>query len=285
MKKTIIWLSVVMVVSFLLSAVFFFNSGAFDFNYGYVTGTNAKTLLGEVNNFTLLKFSGSSCTNTNINQTISKSLGDISNLQISSLSTDVLIKSENVSVATFNLFGTGCNHELVQSQNGSDFGVSINYPTFNSWFSGIGTNLKLEIILPLNYSGNLEINSVSGDISSMKLNLSSCSLTSVSGTMKLNNLYCQNEYLKTTSGDIKLNNGSLENIKTISGDVNLQNVIVDKNSTIQIVSGGVKIFPTNNSNFNLNYKTVSGDFRGTKFYGEGENKLFVKTTSGDLRIE
>ena len=284
MKKAIIWLSAIIVVSFLLSAVFFFNSGAFDFNYGYVTGTNAKTLLGELNNFTFVKFSGNSCTNANINQTVTKNLENISNLYISSLSTDVLITSKNVSKATFNLYGTGCNHKLISSENGSNLNINLEYPTFRSWFSGIGTSLKLKIILPENYSKNIYLNTVSGEINYFGSNLTSCNLKTVSGDMHLSNVYCQNENLKTTSGEINLNNGSLENIKTTSGDIKLKNVLIDKNSQIQTVSGEVLLYPTSNSNFNLNYITTSGDFHGNKSYGNTNNSLKVKTTSGDLFV-
>lgn len=43
-----------MFCSLLLSTLFFFNSGMFDFNYGYVTSENAKTILYELEEYVFL---------------------------------------------------------------------------------------------------------------------------------------------------------------------------------------------------------------------------------------
>ena len=283
--KTIIILVSIMLASALVGALFFFSSGVFDFNYGYVTGANAKNLSVEVENFLSSRFISGGCNAGIINQTITGSLANVSNLKINSISTDLVITSANVSKATFNLYGTGCEHKLVSLENQSNLEVYIKYPIYRSWFSGVNTHLKLNVVLPLNYSKDFVVNSVSGEVKYLGSNLNSCEIYSVSGDLDLQNVYCKNEYLKTTSGEVHLNNGNLGNVKTISGDVNLNNVLIDKDSSIQTVSGEVNILPLSASNFAVNYKTVSGDFSGEKIFGSGDNDLYVKTTSGDLRIK
>lgn len=284
MKKAIIFLSILMIISFALSTLFFFNSGVFDFNYGYVTGENAKGLNLELGNFFSSKFGGESCNLTHINQTLIFDTTNIENIKVSSISTDIKIGNKKSNKATFNLAGTGCNQKLNSSRDESNLDVSIVYPLFKSWISKLNTNLVLTIYLPENYSNNLVVNSISGDVYQNSNNLSDCSIESVSGDLKLNNLYCNNLILKTTSGDINLLNGRINNAKTISGDINLERIDINNDLNLKTVSGDVNIYPTKDSKFEINFNTISGDLNKENSYGPSTNKVYVKTTSGDLKI-
>jgi DUF4097 and DUF4098 domain-containing protein YvlB len=284
MKKTIIILSSMMLISFLLSSLFFFNSGVFDFNYGYVTGENAKDLTSKLNNFTFMKFGGENCEIINIDESIKTSLENVSSLEISSISTDIIVKPTIENEATFTFSGTGCDHKLLSSVKENKLKVYIKYPTYRSWFSNINNDLIFEIYLPQEYLDELILTSVSGEINFENHNLTSCNLESVSGDIILENVYCNESLIKTTSGEVEINGGNLDKIKTVSGDVDLEKIQINKDSRIETVSGEVTILPTNESNFKLVFNTVSGEKQIENIYGKDKNDLIVKTVSGDLMI-
>ena len=284
MKKALIFLSTLMIVSFALSAMFFFNSGVFDFNYGYVTGENARSLNLDLSNFFSEKFGGENCELDQINQTLVFDKKSFDNIKISSISTDVKLIPTDENKSKFILKGTGCNQRLNYSLDSNSLNVNIIYPIFKSWVSKINTNLVLEVYLPENYTKNISISSVSGDINLDDNKFLYCDVNSVSGDLKLENIYCNDANIKTTSGDINLETGKLNKFKTTSGDINLEKIIIKNDLDIKTISGDVKIIPDIDSEFKVVFNTISGEFHEGNSYTLSDNVVYVKTTSGDLRI-
>ena len=256
----------------------------FDFSYGYVTSGNAKNVNFEINEKILGNIIGGECNITSINQINNLNLGNISNLKVSSLNTDVKIISTKDTNSSFHLYGRGCNHTLVYEIINETMNVYIEYPKHRSLFSKINTNLNLEIKVPENHLNQMVLDSISGDINGENLDLDFCEINTVSGDINLENILCTNSFIETTSGDINQKQGSLEKIKTTSGDINLENININKNSNIETISGDVNILSDFKSSFKIIFNTVSGDFNGFRGNGDEKNTLFVKSTSGDLEV-
>jgi len=143
--------------------------------------------------------------------------------------------------------------------------IEVKNLTSNGQFlvESMSGNINLEEIK----SENLKVESVSGDILTNKCIEKIADFKSVSGNVLIN--FCENiNFVKTTSGDIKV-----------------LNYFVKKDINFETISGEVDLELLKNSSFNLEFKSVSGNLENDFVNVEkGENNLFVKTTSGDLKI-
>ena len=158
----------------------------------------------------------------------------------------------------------------------------------------------------INNSGNSLIRSSSGNIDINNINSENINIRSISGEIICDYIKINEEfYSETSSGDIKVRNleNSGSNFKSISGEVTLINLeeinsiatssgniiiedyLVKNELNIKSVSGEVELDLIEDSSIDLKFESVSGDLDNNfgDVYG-GNNKIFVKTTSGDLRI-
>ena len=204
----------------------------------------------------------------------------------------------------------------------------INY-SFN-FLDGLNKSETITIYIPKNFNKDLEVKTVSGSINLQDLQLEKIRCSSTSGYIKIEDLQIQEELnLKSVSGDITLNqvNSNLIDINTTSGRIETYKVIAKtirstttsgnvefmgtcnkfkhnttsgnleasfnkmfKEATISSVSGDVNIEIHENDGFKVEYDTVSGDLT-SKFsldnymYKKDIAKIIVKTTSGNLKIE
>lgn len=185
----------------------------------------------------------------------------------------------------------------------------------------IGINLSrttMDIYIPETILEELKINAVSGDVTLEGITVLEFYLETVSGDIKVQELaaekiridsvsgsiaikdYAGNINAGSTSGDISLiggeNNNDLD-ASTISGDISIeQDVMSDMN--IASISGDVKIKLPKDSQFYLDFSTVSGNIKhdfdmkisssgrrslgGT--VGDGGSRIMINTTSGDAAI-
>lgn len=123
--------------------------------------------------------------------------------------------------------------------------------------------------------GNL--NSTSGDINLLKGN--SINANTVSGNIDV--LEARDVNLKSTSGDIDiqdLNGGG--DLKTISGDVEIKRFMINKNSSINTVSGEVDINMLNDAKVKAVTRNGDKDIKGL----DGGYELNINTTSGDITV-
>jgi DUF4097 and DUF4098 domain-containing protein YvlB len=133
---------------------------------------------------------------------------------------------------------------------------------------GAVSSLQIKIEIPESYSGQLNLSTVSGDISANNFKPQSLILKSVSGNISFADL---------NSPDIQL--------KTVSGDVNLDNVLAQKLEAIT-TSGDVSIhFPGLQDDIKFDIQTVSGDINNlNNSTGKASRQYRVNTVSGDVEI-
>lgn len=158
----------------------------------------------------------------------------------------------------------------------------------------------------INNSGNSIIRSSSGNIDINNINSEDISLRSISGEITCEDIKGNNEfYSETSSGDIKVRNleNSEGNFRSISGEITLINLkeinsittssgnikiigyLVNNELNIKSISGEVELDLIEDSSVDLRFESVSGDLDNDfgDVYG-GDNNVYVKTTSGELRI-
>ncbi|WP_160680548.1 DUF4097 family beta strand repeat-containing protein [Clostridium sp. C8-1-8] len=260
----------------------------------------------------------------NLNDEVDKSLSGINNIDLSFVSSDLTFhdydKNEIKVVLTGNLktsFAT-----TAPKLEGSTDGDTVKVSLENKSFLGIGSyslNSKIDIYMPKDYSKNLSVSTVSSEINLSDKQLNNLHLNSTSGNIKLSNIKVDSLNAKTVSGDItgssvitnktetqtvsgKVLLDKFEGVSSsssVSGDIsfNYQNVIGDISA--HSTSGDIILKLPKDCSFNLDASSTSGDM-STKFslensssgkrslsgtYGNGNNKLSLHTTSGDINVD
>ena len=122
--------------------------------------------------------------------------------------------------------------------------------------------------------GEININTVSGDIEASTAAARKAKLSTVSGDCSLDEIQADNVEINTTSGDITLGLDRCDkaDLNTISGEVRL----------LSLPDGGAKI----------DFDHVSGDLHAQNYssegkeyvFGQGKCKVSVSTVSGDLTV-
>lgn len=155
---------------------------------------------------------------------------------------------------------------------------------------------------------NCNINTTSGEIISNILNCEEGKIKSISGNINISSVTANKIEMETTSGDIEFDNiQGKTNVKTVSGeieieklqgsidgkstsgDISLNKFLINSESRIHTVSGEVEIYLDETSSCTIEAKTTSGDTsfpNGRNVIGvEPYNKLYIETTSGDIRVK
>lgn len=206
----------------------------------------------------------------------------------------------------------------------SDFNVSVNNGilevkhnrSFDFCIGFCFTSRRAILYLPQSFSGEIKIETDSGDVRIPDLRSSDMIINTVSGDVSVSG--AKNISVKTTSGEVDINNvtdlkvstksgdieimdvsnvsgdtisGSLEifrlrdsiDFKTTSGDIDLSDVILNRNSKLSTVSGDVEIERINL--VNVITSTVSGDTEVYTMDRTSKIELNIKTTSGDIEVK
>ncbi len=136
-------------------------------------------------------------------------------------------------------------------------------------------------------SDELLIKSISGEVSCEYIEvLNSFNVETSSGDIKVKNLLNEYGEFKSISGEIDIENSKkINSIKTTSGDINIKNLEIDNDLYIQSISGEVYLDFIEGSLIDLEFDSGSGDLDNSfgNIY-KGKNRVYVKTTSGDLDI-
>ncbi|MDD3197471.1 MAG: DUF4097 family beta strand repeat-containing protein [Eubacteriales bacterium] len=148
---------------------------------------------------------------------------------------------------------------------------------------------------------NLKINLSSGGISADEMLLEQYGIKVSSGNVKLNSLKGTGD-IKTTSGSISIDSYEGSGLlKSTSGNVNLGLKMLTDDLDIELTSGGANIRILQSApDFSCDFDVVSGSIRTNfgdvddeiagasfdyDFIDDANNKLRIKTTSGNLKVE
>ncbi|MCT4592934.1 MAG: DUF4097 domain-containing protein [Anaeromicrobium sp.] len=190
-------------------------------------------------------------------------MDNISNICITGVTEDIIIIPEDRKDMKIQLQGNvfdDLKHELSLSKNGSSLNIEVTYD--DSMLLGYSL-MKLQVFIPKDYKGTMNVETTSGDLSmTKKLSLENLSVDLTSGNIYLKDINANNLSLNSTSGDIE-------------GEY-----LVTNNAKINLVSGDISL---NNFAGNLRGKSISGDIKVT--YEKFNNDVNLESTSGDLIID
>ncbi len=189
--------------------------------------------------------------------------------------------------------------ELVADLKNGVLTISITYPkTITIGLINI-SNLYLDVYVPDDFSKDIRVTTVSGNLDIEKLSIENFSFNSISGHLKADLLSAKTLMIKTTSGKVNLNEieGKI-GAETISGEITAVLKSFNDNLTLKTVSGEVNLSLPDDSEFRFKLGSVSGrivnEF-GSKItfadssklegsVGEGGFNIAVNTVSGNIEI-
>lgn len=210
---------------------------------------------------------------------------EINKIYIDIVSTDINIISTNEKEIRVHFYGEVSTNKkmelpsLVAYQSGDELRIEIIQP--KTILIGISIwRTKLDIYIPEDSIEVLRVDTISSDTSVNNLKVDKFDLGTVSGDFKGESLFAGNIKLNSTSGDISLKDytGDAE-INAVSGDVVLEDGSQNDNIEVVIVSGDVYVKQEDSSNMNI--RTTSGDI-GISFSEDAQFYLKAKTVSGDI---
>jgi len=279
-QKMVIWLVVIAVVSLTIAAIAFFNTENYMVNFR------------DRNDF-----EGNS-----IDEVTTFGIDQLKEIYIHSVSSDVSVFSTDEEDIKIYFYGRSALKsektlpKLITNLEGSKLKIEIKYPKIIFY----NANVVLDVYIPQDYTGNINIDAVSADVDISNLDINNFQCKTVSGDLKIKSLGSDNLTLKTTSGEVNIMDftGNLE-ADSVSGDINARYRIFDNNIDVKTISGKVEIDLPQNAEFYLKTNTVSGEvvarfpitiisfnkmnqLEGT--VGTGDNSIIIDTVSGDIYI-
>jgi len=247
----------------------------------------------------------------------------INKIYVDLVSTDIKVIPTDEEEITVHLYGEVSTNKdmelpsLVAYQSGDELRIEIIQKKMI--FFGINIwRTKLDIYIPEDSIEVFKADTTSSDMDVSTLKVNEFEFNSVSGDFKGESLSANDIKLKSTSGDISLNDytgdvdvdlisgdavlengGQNENIKigTVSGDIYIEQEDAS-NINVRVTSGDIEINLSEDAQFFLNVKTVSGHIENTfpikitssgrrnleGVVGSGEKQIDVSTTSGDISL-
>lgn len=267
---------------------------------------------------------------SSVYQTSNVSMQNINELNVNAYDSELTvhpIKGDNLEAILTGTYAKNryeYNLNLSVEKSGNSVLVKIVYP--NNQIILINKNLKLDIGVPENYSGQLNLETTSGNLKANNLkteklsvkstsgeisiedinNSGDSSIVSTSGNIDVGNLITSSSKFKSTSGEITITDSeNINSIQTTSGNIEVNRYSPENNANFETTSGNIEIdgySPRNNASFEttsgevtfnlkdgssvlVEFKSVSGDLKNS--FGDilnGKYNIYVKTTSGNLRI-
>ncbi|MEK2646976.1 DUF4097 family beta strand repeat-containing protein [Bdellovibrio sp. BCCA] len=147
--------------------------------------------------------------------------------------------------------------------------------------------LDVHIEVPASFAQELDVVTVSGNVTVENLNVDELELKTVSGDIALNQVSANKIEMKSVSGNLNAEGASIKKIegKSVSGNLAFANSL-PADIDLTSVSGDVKMKLVKNDKTQFALKSVSGDIKNA--HGSNKNGNYnvkVSTTSGDIEIE
>ncbi len=279
-RKIVIWLVVIAVVSLTIAAIAFFST------------ENYMVSFRDRNNF-----EGNS-----IDEVKTFGIDQLKEIYIHSVSSDVSVFSTDEEDIKVHFYGRSALKsekalpKLITNLEGSKLKIGIEYPKVLFY----NANVVLDVYIPQDYREDVIIDTVSADVDISDLDINNFHCKTVSGDLRIESLGSDKLTLNTTSGDVDIVDFS-GNLKadSVSGDIDVGYRVFDNNVDVKTISGEVKIDLPQNAEFYLKTNTVSGEvvarfpitiisfnkmnqLEGT--VGTGDNRIIVDTVSGDIYL-
>jgi lia operon protein LiaG len=242
-----------------------------------------------------------------IDSTGNVSTDGVDKITIRSVSSEVKISTHNSDQVNAHFYGNvvGFNKEnvpyLIVEKNGDEALVRIVYPLRTG--VNIREETKLNVLIPEDWNHNIEIKSISGDITADQLTGGDITLNTTSGNIKISEIKAKDnisvssisgncsidksisDYAKinTSSGDIIIDSLEAEDIKfrTISGDAKL-NITADE-AELDSTSGNIVAEFTDGFE-KISAKSISGNVK-LGIPGKAEFTADLKTLSGSINCK
>ncbi|OQA22553.1 MAG: hypothetical protein BWY60_00200 [Actinobacteria bacterium ADurb.Bin346] len=278
LKKTIIILASIMVISFLITGIILYTTGG-------VSAVAARA--------------------AQITASKTFESGQINEVLINTVNTNINVLPAGDNKISIDFYGSVTSNtakglpELVAYEKNGILSITITYPrTIVAGLINL-SNLYLDVYIPDHYPGKISIETISGDTTVKNFSANDFHHKSISGDMIAREFNAANMLLKSTSGSILLEDsrGKID-ASSVSGEIAVKLPDFKNDLNLKTVSGAVKVTMPVNSNFDFDIGSISGDIYndfsarisyadGRKFegsVGNGASKLTVSTTSGDIRI-
>lgn len=201
---------------------------------------------------------------------------DVEKINVNTKEADIKFIPKAIDKIVVRIYGNNKSEAKVNLDNNT---LNVDYNTSFVCFAFCFESSYVEIEIPEEYIGDVNVNSVSGEITLPSIKSQNVKLKTISGDIDLGSVgdYGKVE-VETTSGDITIAGADHLIAKTISGEVKVASIT----SSLDIIttSGDIlvdDVFLVTDSKI----KSTSGDVRIRKI-----NDVYVeaKTTSGDIDI-
>lgn len=289
MKRIVMWIAIVVFCAFLIAGISLYNQrDKFSANWS----------IENLDNNTSKKYS------ENINDEENFSIDSINEITVKTVSSDinVILTKDNTIRAHYHGKYVGTLKKapyLEGSKSGNTIKFEIKYPKTIFGIVSISNDAVLDIYLPEKYTEDISIDTVSGNLEAEEIKLNEFKFNAVSGDLDMEKLITNNTRIEGTSSNIDISQfvGDI-NGETVSGDLKIEFDEFSNDIDFDTVSGDIEIKLPSQPNFELIYKTVSGDIKNDYpvkldsskktliegIVGSGENEINVETVSGDLRL-
>ena len=279
-RKIVIWLVVIAVVSLTIAAIAFFNT----------------------ENYMVRFWDRSNFEGNSIDEVTTFGIDQLKEIYIHSVSSDVSVFSTDEEDIKINFYSRSTLRsekplpKLITNLEGSKLKIEIKYPKVVFY----NAKVVLDVYIPQDYRESIIIDTASADVDISNLHLNNFLCKTASGDLRIESLDSDNLTLNNASGDVDIVDFS-GNLKAdlVSGDIDVGYKVFDNNVDIKTISGKVKIDLPQNAEFYLKTNTVSGEvvarfpitiisfnkmnqLEGT--VGIGDNRIIVDTVSGDIYL-
>lgn len=233
----------------------------------------------------------------------------ISALELSTDTADVLIGKSNQSAAIVRLVGEASDEEMERLKFSSDAGTDgtlrvhvREQPRFSLFFMGNG-HLQVQVLLPDAVYEKISLDTATGDIRSEAIQAKQARVASSTGDIDLAGFHGDHLSIQTDTGDMKLIDvDSALTVTSSTGNLNkLVLTELSRDVEIRTDTGDVRISATHKpAAASLELESDTGDIqvdwpqltyeRKEEHHvqasvGTGGSTLFIKTATGDIRIQ
>lgn len=290
-KRILLWLFIIMISSFGISAYLFNAAGI---------------TLTDILSFDEFIEEGEVNYKEDINTEKSFAISDVDTIDIDTVSSDIQFITEDREDIKVHFYGYMSSSNPLKlpslAVENEDGNLMVKIEHSNSPLVGFhSSKLSLDIYIPKDYSKNIAIKTTSGDIFIDKLSISNLKSNTISGDLNVNKLFTTTSDIKTTSGNLNIQDfsGDLD-FTSISGDLLIYYGKFNNNINMKTTSGDLNIVLPKDSQFEFKGKTVSGDIN-CNFpltlegdisersiqgrVGSGDSLVNIDTVSGNINIK